>query len=193
MRTAEFDRHEVLEAAMEVFCRKGYANTTMQDLKIATGLHPGSLYCAFTNKRGILLAALQQFIENRWQQSQQCFQHENALEGIRSYLKRLVTNLLEKNSYCLLSRTIAEFSHIDDEISQMLMVPWQQLSDRLAQELKRAAAQGHLKSDLSIQDTTQMLFVMVMGLRSFPCILVDEQVLNASVDSLIELIRAPRG
>lgn len=69
MRTAEFDRQKVLEAAMEVFCQKGYANTTMQDLKEATGLHPGSLYCAFSNKRGILLAALQAFIDSRWEKS----------------------------------------------------------------------------------------------------------------------------
>jgi AcrR family transcriptional regulator len=33
----------------------------MQDLKAATGLHPGSIYCAFTNKRGLLLAALEQY------------------------------------------------------------------------------------------------------------------------------------
>lgn len=55
MRSAEFDREEVLRSAMEVFISKGYAKTSMQDLKSATGLHPGSIYCAFTNKRGLLL------------------------------------------------------------------------------------------------------------------------------------------
>jgi len=46
MRNAEFDKEQVLRSAMNAFMKKGYANTSMQDLKKATGLHPGSIYCA---------------------------------------------------------------------------------------------------------------------------------------------------
>ncbi len=52
MRSAEFDREHVLRSAMAAFIAKGYSKTSMQDLKKATGLHPGSIYCAFDNKRG---------------------------------------------------------------------------------------------------------------------------------------------
>lgn len=189
MRTAEFDRQKVLEAAMEVFCQKGYANTTMQDLKEATGLHPGSLYCAFSNKRGILLAALQAFIDSRWKKSQQCLSHEDALEGIRNYLNQLVQNMSERQSYCLLSRTIIEFSHLDDELNQALVIPWKQLLDRLESELERARDQGQLRPGLSIKATAKMLFTTMIGLRSFPSILIEEGALHESVDSLIQLIK----
>lgn len=33
MRSAEFDRDQVLLSAMDVFITKGYSNTSMQDLK----------------------------------------------------------------------------------------------------------------------------------------------------------------
>ncbi|MGL4517633.1 MAG: TetR/AcrR family transcriptional regulator, partial [Shewanella sp.] len=68
MRNAEFDREQVLRAAMEAFMRKGYSKTSMQDLTQATGLHPGSLYCAFSNKRGLLIAAIEQYQSDRNQQ-----------------------------------------------------------------------------------------------------------------------------
>ena len=57
MRSAEYDRDAVLRNAMEAFRAKGYAKTTMQELVAATGLHPGSLYAAFGNTRGLLRAA----------------------------------------------------------------------------------------------------------------------------------------
>ena len=50
MRSAEFDREQVLRAAIQAFLLKGYAKTSMQDLKRSTGLHPGSIYCAFESK-----------------------------------------------------------------------------------------------------------------------------------------------
>ena len=65
MRSAEFDKVAVLRAAMQAFLNKGYTKTSMQDLKQATGLHPGSIYCAFENKRGLLLAAISQYNQDR--------------------------------------------------------------------------------------------------------------------------------
>ncbi|MBP8218894.1 MAG: helix-turn-helix transcriptional regulator, partial [Aeromonas sp.] len=65
MRIAEFDRDEVLRNAMEAFRAKGYAKTTMQELVAATGLHPGSIYGAFGNKRGLLLAAVDHYVEGK--------------------------------------------------------------------------------------------------------------------------------
>jgi AcrR family transcriptional regulator len=65
MRSAEYDRDAVLRNAMEAFRAKGYAKTTMQELVAATGLHPGSLYAAFGNKRGLLLAAVDHYVAEK--------------------------------------------------------------------------------------------------------------------------------
>ncbi|WP_462160581.1 TetR/AcrR family transcriptional regulator [Pseudoalteromonas maricaloris] len=58
MRTAEFDRETVLRNAMQAFMTYGYNKTSMPKLTEVTGLHPGSIYCAFKNKKGLLLAAI---------------------------------------------------------------------------------------------------------------------------------------
>ena len=86
MRNAEFDREEVLRAAMKAFMHKGYANTSMQELKKATGLHPGSIYCAFENKRGLLLAALEQYRLDRATEFEQFFANSHlTLDNLKSY------------------------------------------------------------------------------------------------------------
>lgn len=46
---------------MEVFWRAGYQGASLQQLRAATGLGPGSLYAAFGNKEGLYLAALERY------------------------------------------------------------------------------------------------------------------------------------
>ena len=47
MRTKEFDPEEVENAVMQVFWRKGFAATSIQDLVEETGLSRSSLYSSF--------------------------------------------------------------------------------------------------------------------------------------------------
>lgn len=189
MRTAEFDRDQVLEAAMDVFCEKGYTKTTMQDLKRATGLHPGSIYCAFDNKRGLLLAALTHFIERYWQQSQLCMDCRDPFEGIRHYLYHLVEKLCLNHPHCLLSRTVADFSEVDDDIRHVLEAPWQQLLERLTSLLVCAQQQGELKDHIQPETGAWLLLVNVFGIRSFPPFMSHATSLYQCVDLQIELMR----
>lgn len=189
MRTAEFDREQVLEAAMEVFCQKGYVKTTMQDLKEATGLHPGSIYCAFKNKRGMLLAALNQFIQSRWRQSQLCLDSKDPLDGIQYYLHQLVEKLCMHHPHCLLSRTVADFSSVDNDIRDALEQPWRELLQRLETLLVKAKEQGSLKSSINPQDAAWLLLISVFGLRGFPQFMADEKSLHACIDLQINLMR----
>lgn len=86
MRNAEFDRETVLRAAMGAFMVNGYAKNSMQDLTKATGLHPGSIYCAFNNKKGLLLATIGQYQQDKNLQFQQFFDNTKpALGNLHDY------------------------------------------------------------------------------------------------------------
>ena len=61
MRTKDFEPDEVADAAMQVFWRRGYAATSVQDLVDGTGLGRGSLYNAFGSKQGLYEAALRRY------------------------------------------------------------------------------------------------------------------------------------
>ncbi|MFV0487507.1 MAG: TetR/AcrR family transcriptional regulator, partial [Vibrio fluvialis] len=91
MRVAEFDREQVLRSAMYEFMSKGFNKTSMQDLKKATGLHPGSIYCAFENKRGLLLAALEHYACERTEEFNAIFAAQpTVMEGLKSYFCMVV-------------------------------------------------------------------------------------------------------
>ncbi len=58
-RNKEFDQEMVIEKAMELFCQKGYAATSIRDLVTHLGVSSSSLYGTFGDKDAIFLLALQ--------------------------------------------------------------------------------------------------------------------------------------
>lgn len=61
-RPRSFDEGEVLDRAIDVFSRKGFDATSLDELSEATGLTRPSLYNAFGDKEGVYRRALARFV-----------------------------------------------------------------------------------------------------------------------------------
>ncbi|UYB71782.1 TetR family transcriptional regulator [Aeromonas veronii] len=187
MRIAEFDRDEVLRNAMEAFRAKGYAKTTMQELVAATGLHPGSIYGAFGNKRGLLLAAVDHYVEGKRTQRRELLDHPSPLAGLQAYLERVVTEAL--CGTCLVTRTMMELSEQDEELHQRLKGIYAELEQGLAAQLTLAQTAGELAPDRDIRTLTALLLINLQGLVTFAQCRPDRPLLD---DVVIQLMRALR-
>ncbi len=64
-RPRTFCTTKALDAAMQVFWRKGYEGASMVDLTAAIGINSPSLYAAFGSKEGLFRAVLQRYDERR--------------------------------------------------------------------------------------------------------------------------------
>lgn len=169
MRSAEFDREHVLRAAMEAFLAKGYSKTSMQDLKQATGLHPGSLYCAFTNKRGLLIAALEHYRAERNAAQQALFEQQaSAMAGIEAYLDHVITECEHKQiTACLLQKALSELAQQDEDVEniiQQMLVEWQ---ESLTAHLQLALDRQEIQSTRNAEQLAQFLVMGIYGLRTF--------------------------
>jgi AcrR family transcriptional regulator len=60
-RPREFDEHQVIAAAKEVFWRYGYDATGLDSLERATHLSRSSVYAAFGSKQGLFEAAMREY------------------------------------------------------------------------------------------------------------------------------------
>jgi AcrR family transcriptional regulator len=52
---------ELLKAALEVFARNGYRNTTLEEIGEAAGVTKGAIYHYFANKESLLLAVIEHY------------------------------------------------------------------------------------------------------------------------------------
>jgi TetR/AcrR family transcriptional regulator, copper-responsive repressor len=61
-RKLQFDRQVALDAAMQVFWKKGFAAASLSDLTAAMGINKPSLYATFGNKEALFVQATENYV-----------------------------------------------------------------------------------------------------------------------------------
>jgi TetR/AcrR family transcriptional regulator, copper-responsive repressor len=64
-RPRGFSREEVLEKAMPVFWKHGFADASLQELERATGVNKSGLYTEFRDKEDLFVACLRHYLESQ--------------------------------------------------------------------------------------------------------------------------------
>jgi TetR/AcrR family transcriptional repressor of nem operon len=103
-RTKEFDRDTVLDRAVQLFWRRGYDATSVQDLVDELGLNRSSLYSTWPDKATLFAAVIERYGE-------QVSAHINAAlappsagrAAVESYLAAVIASVTERG--CLLLNT----------------------------------------------------------------------------------------
>ncbi len=170
MRNAEFDKEKVLRSAMTAFLCKGYAKTSMQDLKKATGLHPGSIYCAFENKRGLLLAALEQYRLDRTAEFERFFSATQlSIVNLKAYLDNVVVECISGDSAkaCLLTKALSEIAEQDEEIHQIISNNLSLLQQSLAEKFEQAKMEKSISAQKDSDHLARYFLMGIYGLRTF--------------------------
>lgn len=187
MRNPEFNKEKVLRSAMTAFMHKGYAKTSMQDLSKATGLHPGSIYCAFENKRGLLLAALGQYKEDRDIEFKTFFDGSKPiLTALKIYLDNIVCECLSCDAAkaCLLTKALNEIAEQDEEVRAIItsnLNDWQQA---LADLFTQAQVSGELITDKGSAHLARYFVMGIYGLRTFAHTHPEAEILQQLADQL---------
>lgn len=169
MRSAEFDKQSVLRAAMQAFMNKGFTKTSMQDLKAATGLHPGSIYCAFGNKRGLLLAALGQYRADRSDEFAAFFEGVSALTGLENYLAHVVSECIscDLNKACLLQKALNELAEQDDEVQGLICQQLKSWHLAIEEMIAKAQQEGDIARNESAAQKAHFFVMGIYGLRTY--------------------------
>src|SRR5918994_6493177 len=93
-RTKEFEPLMALDAAMELFWRKGYEAASMRELLDAMGIGRGSFYDTFGDKHALFLSALDRFQEVRTSWAEEVLLGEG-LDGIEEVFRRSLDGLFQ--------------------------------------------------------------------------------------------------
>jgi TetR/AcrR family transcriptional regulator, transcriptional repressor for nem operon len=122
-RPREFNEDEVLKAAGELFCARGYEGTSTRDLAESTGLTPSSIYAAFGDKRGLYLRALDQYIDRTLRE--RITRLELSLSpgrAIAGFFREVVDRSLADRRHrgCLLVNTALEATSDDPELQRLV-------------------------------------------------------------------------
>jgi AcrR family transcriptional regulator len=90
-RPREFDMAQALDAAMQVFWRRGYEGASITELTQAMGIASPSLYAAFGNKEGLFKAVLDHYAARR----AECLDEVMSAPTARETAERLLYGLID--------------------------------------------------------------------------------------------------
>jgi TetR/AcrR family transcriptional repressor of nem operon len=168
-RTKEFDPDAALQAALELFWRRGYEATSMSDLVEHLGIGRASIYATFGNKHELYLKALDRYDRaGLAPMVRELSRPGPALPAVRAVVRRYTTEATNEQLRlrgCLVTNTAAELAPHDPAATRLVERNWDQLEAVLHSTLVRAQAQGELSADRDPLTLARMLLVLLQGLR----------------------------
>jgi TetR/AcrR family transcriptional repressor of nem operon len=167
-RPKEFDPDAALEAALQLFWRRGYEATSMADLVAHLGISRASLYGTFGSKHALYLAALDRYVQTRNPHLIRFLtQSGPALPAVRALVRSYANDAARdrQGRGCLVVNTAVELLPNDRLAAQRVESNWDALEAALTAALIRARAQGELSADRDPRALARLLLVVLQGLR----------------------------
>jgi TetR/AcrR family transcriptional regulator, copper-responsive repressor len=112
-RPKGFSRDEVLEKAMPVFWKHGFADTSLQDLERATGVNKSGLYTEFRDKEDLFVACLRRYLESQVKRGL-LTREPLGWNNVETFLKNGPLNKGERQG-CFAINSMREFAILPDE------------------------------------------------------------------------------
>ncbi|MCQ4211388.1 TetR/AcrR family transcriptional regulator [Streptomyces longispororuber] len=168
-RTKEFDPDAALQAALELFHRRGYEATSMADLVDHLGIGRASIYATFGNKHDLYLKAMDRYAESADSTVlDELSQAGPALPAVRALIHRFATESTttdQRLTGCLVTNTAAELAPHDPQAARRVERSWEHVETLLRTTLTRAQAQGELPAGRDPRALARLLLVLMQGMR----------------------------
>lgn len=190
-RTKAFDPDTALLTAMEVFWRRGYADTSVQDLVDELGINRGSLYGTFGSKHDLFVAALGRYCGEAPEPILTALRADGPLmPRLRGMLAALVDHDLAEpvRRGCFLINSAME---LPDDADTAALFARTTGTIRLALESAVRSAQtlGEIPPRVDPADAAAFLLTTLQGLRVLAKATGDREPLMASIDLALNALR----
>lgn len=167
-RPRKFDPEDVLDRSMHEFWRRGYRDTSIDDLVEATGVRPGSLYNVFQGgKHELLMGSLDRYSKLVVPQKLGALEQPGASVGeVRAYFDGLVEDLMspEGRMGCLMVNSTVELAAEDSEVAKVVRGHMERLERNATRALRTAKRRGEIPSHIDPRAKATQLMATGMGL-----------------------------
>ena len=190
-RTKAFNENEVLNKAMELFWRKGFHATSMQDIVEALGINRASLYNTYGDKMQLFRSSVDQYQSGNYNRLETVL---NGQENVQLAFRQLFEGALEQacndpeQKGCFIVNITTEFVPGPPEISEILQQNRKAVTRIFHKRLQRGQQEGQLSEAMDTNALASFLITQYYGLMAISKTSMDrdemQQVLNIALGSL---------
>ncbi|KAA1245082.1 TetR/AcrR family transcriptional regulator [Aquimarina sp. RZ0] len=186
-----FDRNQVLLKATEIFQKKGYNGTSMQDLVDVTNLNRSSIYNSFGCKLGIFMEVLS-FYKNDIDQSfeKELIKTYNTADAIKVIFEITLKSILEDDDKkgCLLVNCTSEMANQEPIVHSFV----EKNQDKMIAMIEDIINKGQLQKIFNEKQTASQyalyLFTSLQGLRMTGILNKNEEELRNLVNNILYIL-----
>ena len=179
-RTKRFDPKQALAAAMHVFWRLGYENTSLDVLMAEMGIARQSLYDTFGDKRSLALKALGHYRDETNASMRRLFSSAPTVkEGFAQLLFGLSAESRAQHARgCLLLSANMERTAGDAVITDFLRRNQAEVESIFREALRRAQSSGELSRKQDPAALARYFVVTIQGMRALARLKSDRRALE---------------
>ena len=186
-------RQNIIEKSLQLFCVKGYYNTSINDILLATGLTKGGLYGHFASKEAIWYAVYDEAL-TIWKAIvfKGIQSSSDPLKRIQILIENDINDKLRNNVFeggCFFHSMLVELSGQSDAMRNKLLQGFTQLAGLLCTWLEQADQQGMLQSDLNFKEIANYIIVSLNGAAALYASNRNPAILDQTVSQLRFYIR----
>ena len=166
-RPKQFDRHQALQKAIQLFSRQGFAATSTEDLMRVMSIGRQSMYDTFSDKRTLFLEALEMYVtESVKSISAELERPGRALSAVQNALVTFAEREdLSSAEGCMGLNAIAEFGQRDREVTRITVNAARRLRQALTLTFKRAIERGELAPNADVGSMADFFEMALAGIR----------------------------
>ena len=190
-RPRAFDEQDVIDKAVDVFWRKGYANTSIGDLERVLGMGRQSIYNTFGDKRALFVRALQNYQQNGSNNLTSLFNGEmRGVEVIHGYFEILVETitLSDDKRGCFLTKCLMEQGVDDPDVASQCQSNEHTLTSAFKKALQEAVEDQSVPPSLDVDAAASMLSTQVYGLSVMARSGAPKETLLNSAKTLLDML-----
>ena len=178
----QFDEAAVIDAALIVFWRQGYAAASISDLTEATGLSRSSIYQRFGDKDGLFREALAAYTR-RVLARMNGAEAPSARGAVEAILRGFVPEQpMGRPAGCLIARSCVEKGELSAEGQEGALQAAADQRQIFAALLRQAIAAGELSRDADVEALAWYYLGVLQAVLNFPNAGADSSALHHMID-----------
>ncbi len=190
-KVKRFNKEEVLEKAMTLFWKKGYHQTSIQDMVAYLEISRSSLYDTFGGKRKLFYRAFDRYRISHYEGLQH-FLHEQ--QQIKITLRGIFERVIMMNDAdveckgCLIANSTTELLPDDPFLQNIITEHKQNMEGLFCEFLQKGINSGEIPKGKDIKTISRLLYTLLTGIRVVGKTKPQVKESMASVDTILSLL-----
>ncbi|KRD58792.1 hypothetical protein ASE40_21030 [Flavobacterium sp. Root935] len=188
-RQKEFDYDEKLITARDLFWKKGYNATSMNDLVDALKINRSSLYLTYGNKHDLFIKCLNSYNKLKGKEYREAAgSNEDPLTAVKNMVLAVLDVILNDDKTCLVVNSTFELARIDEEVKRILHRQTVWNLEIMEELLHKAKENGTLPIDKDPKAWAHFIMISITSIWYTQQLFSDPKLTRQMADILLETI-----